>query len=233
LKFAEEIMEILAAFDLTRSFRDAGELAGCSHHTVGHHVARREAGLLGDEPARRAQILDDFLDKIEEWVEESHGKIRADVAHKKLVAMGYQGSERTSRRGVAMVKASFAAGNRRVYRPWIPEPGMWFQYDFGDGPTIDGRATTLYCAWLAWCRFRVVLAILDKALPTVIACIDTTLRRFLGYVGDLCQGFRTNGFSLVLKNGTQALSGGGVDVGSRACPEPGAVSSAPGRYLSR
>ena len=180
MKFAEEIMEILAAFDLTRSFRDAGELAGCSHHTVGHHVARREAGLLGDEPARRAQILDNFLDKIEEWVEESHGKIRADVAHDKLVAMGYRGSERTSRRGVAIVKASFAAGNRRVYRPWIPEPGMWFQYDFGDGPTIDGRATTLYCAWLAWCRFRVVLAILDKALPTVIACIDTTLRRFGG-----------------------------------------------------
>ena len=180
MKFAEEIMEILAAFDLTRSFRDAGELAGCSHHTVAHHVARREAGDLGAEPARRAQIIDDYLDKIEEWVELSHGKIRAEVAHKKLVAMGYQGSERTSRRGVAMVKASFAAGNRRIYRPWVPEPGMWFQYDFGDGPSIDGRATTLYCAWLAWCRFRVVLATLDKTLPTVIACIDTTLRRLGG-----------------------------------------------------
>jgi hypothetical protein len=180
VKFAEEIMEILAAYDLTRSFRGAGELAGCSHHTVEHHVERREAGLLGDEPARRAQILDDFLDKIEEWVEASHGKVRADVAHDKLVAMGYEGSERTSRRAVAAVKASFRAGNRRVYRPWVPEPGMWFQYDFGDGPTIDGRATTLFCAWLAWCRFRVVLAILDRTLPTVIACIDTTLRRFGG-----------------------------------------------------
>jgi hypothetical protein len=30
----EEIMEILEAFDLTRSLRDAAELAGCSHHTV-------------------------------------------------------------------------------------------------------------------------------------------------------------------------------------------------------
>jgi hypothetical protein len=199
LKFAEEIMEILAAYDLTRSFRDAGELAGCSHHTVEHHVARREAGLLGDEPARRAQVLDDFLDKIEEWVEASHGKIRADVAHDKLVAMGYEGSERTSRRAVAEVKASFKAGNRRVYRPWVPEPGMWFQYDFGDGPVIDERATTLFCAWLAWCRFRVVLAILDRTLPTVIACIDTTLRRFLGYVGDLCQGVSYNGFHLFSK----------------------------------
>jgi hypothetical protein len=29
MKSDEEIMEILEAFDLTRSYRDAGELAGC------------------------------------------------------------------------------------------------------------------------------------------------------------------------------------------------------------
>ena len=31
MKSAEEIMEILDAYDLTGSLRDAGELAGCSH----------------------------------------------------------------------------------------------------------------------------------------------------------------------------------------------------------
>ena len=31
-------MEILNAYDLTGSFRDAGELAGCSHHTVKHYA---------------------------------------------------------------------------------------------------------------------------------------------------------------------------------------------------
>jgi Mu transposase-like protein len=180
MKSAEEIMEILAAFDLTKSFRDAGELAGCSPHTVARLVAARDAGALSAEPARRDQIIDAYLDKIEEWVEASRGVIRADVAFDKLVAMGYEGSERTARRGVALVKASWAAGNRRVYRPWVPEPGLWVQYDFGDGPTIAGRPTSLFCAWLAWSRFRVVLAILDKTLPTVIACIDTTLRRFGG-----------------------------------------------------
>src|SRR5712692_7992269 len=173
-------MQILAAYDLTQSYRDAGELAGCSHHTVEHYVSRRASGDLSAEPARRSQIIDDYLDKIEEWVEASHGKVRADVAHDKLVAMGYQASERTTRRAGARVKASWAAGTRRIFRPWIPEPGMWFQYDFGDGPMIAGRPTTLFCAWLAWCRFRVVLAILDKTLPTVIACIDTSLRRFGG-----------------------------------------------------
>ena len=41
MKHAEEIMEILEAFDLTRSYRSAAELAGCDHHTVAHWVARR------------------------------------------------------------------------------------------------------------------------------------------------------------------------------------------------
>src|SRR4029434_10526068 len=36
------------------------------------------------------------------------------------------------------------------------------------------------CAWLAWSRVRVVLPIWDKALPTVLAAIDTALRRFGG-----------------------------------------------------
>jgi len=34
VKSAEEIMFILEAFDLTQSYRDAGELAGVDHHTV-------------------------------------------------------------------------------------------------------------------------------------------------------------------------------------------------------
>ena len=38
-------MEILEAFDLTVTpSRDAGELAGCSHHTVAGYVAKRDAG---------------------------------------------------------------------------------------------------------------------------------------------------------------------------------------------
>ena len=34
----------------------------------------------------------------------------------------------------------------------VTEPGLWLQYDFGDGPVIDGRKTVLFCAWLAWSR---------------------------------------------------------------------------------
>jgi transposase len=180
LKSAEEIMQMLEAFDLTGSLRDAGELAGCSHHTVGKAVAARDAGRLTDVAAARPQLIDEFLPKVEEWMERSHGKIRADVAHEKLIALGFTGSERTCRRAVAKVRAAYKSGRVRVHRPWVTEPGMWLQYDFGDGPVVDGTKTVLFCAWLAWSRFRVVLALRDKTMPTVFAALDVTLRRLGG-----------------------------------------------------
>lgn len=116
LKSAEEIMQMLEAFDLTGSLRDAAELAGCSHHTVGRQVAARDAGTLSDRPLSRPQLIDEFLPKLEEWMERSRGKIRADVAHDKLVTLGYGGSERTTRRAVARVRVAFKAGRVRVHR---------------------------------------------------------------------------------------------------------------------
>jgi len=57
---------------------------------------------------------------------------------------------------------------------------MWLQYDFGDGPVIDGIKTVLFCAWLAWSRFRVVLALADRTLPSVVMALDRALRAFGG-----------------------------------------------------
>ena len=182
LKRYEEIMDILEAYDLTRSFRDAAELAGCSHHTVADYVARRDAGVL---PARgqrveRSKLVDPFLGKIEELVDRSSGKIRGDVVFEKLGPLGFDGSDRTVRRAVAEVKENYRAGRRRVYRPWITEPGMWAQWDWGHGPKVCGRQTQLWCAWLAWSRFRVVIPTWDKTLPTVIGCLDRAMRTFGG-----------------------------------------------------
>ena len=181
VKSREEIMNMLEAFDLTGSLRDAGELAGVSHHTVAAYVAKRDEGRLpGEGPVRRRRIIDPWMEKIEEWVERSGGRIRADRCHAKLKALGFEGSDRTVRRAVAEAKKSFAAGRRRVYRPWIPEPGMWAQWDWGAGPVVAGRRTSLFCAWLAWSRFRVVIATWDRTLPTVVACVDRAMRAFGG-----------------------------------------------------
>ena len=118
MKSAEEIMEILKGFDLTASYRDAAELAGCSPNTVARYVACREAGtLMPGRAERRPSVIDGFLPKLEELVERSQGKIRADVAHDKIVAMGFAGSERTTRRAVAEIKKAWRSGRRRVHRP--------------------------------------------------------------------------------------------------------------------
>ena len=54
------------------------------------------------------------------------------------------------------------------------------QWDYGDGPTVEDRATVLFCAWLAWSRFRVVLPLRDKTLPSVVMCLDRAVRMFGG-----------------------------------------------------
>ena len=171
-------MQILEAYDLTQSLRGAAELAGVSHHTVAHWVARRDAGELSapGEAVRRERAIDPYLPKVEEWVERSAAKVRADVVFKRLRRVGFLGSERTVRRAVAEGKQAFRSGRHRVYRPWLPEPGMWAQWDWGQGPLVGTRRANLFCAWLAWCRHRVVLPTWDRTLPTVIACLDRSMR---------------------------------------------------------
>ena len=71
MKLAEEIMEILEAFDLTGSYRDAGELVGCDNKTVAHWVGRRDAGELTATAVRRERSIEPFLAKLEEWMEHS------------------------------------------------------------------------------------------------------------------------------------------------------------------
>jgi len=184
-KCDREIMEILEAFDATESAHSAAQLAGVDPKTVRRYVAARDAGRPVSGPARRPRMIDEHLPKIEEWVERSKGKVRADVIHERLLAMGFTGTERTTRRAVAEAKAAWRAGNRRTYRPWITEPGLWLQFDWGEGPKVPGpdgrlRRTLLFCAWLAWSRFRVVIPVWDQSLPTLIACLDATLRRIGG-----------------------------------------------------
>jgi hypothetical protein len=99
MKRAEEVMEILEAFDLTGSFRQAAALVGCDHKTVAHWVAVRDA--TGGAPPARARhhrpVADPFAAKVEELVDRSRGQIGADQAHAKLLAMGYEGSEPRAR----------------------------------------------------------------------------------------------------------------------------------------
>ena len=117
---------------------------------------------------RRAKLIDAFMGKVEEPGQgQQGGRIRADVVHERLELMGYTGDERTTRRAVVIARTAFRDGHRRSYRPWITEPGLWLQFDWGCGPVGPGpdaapRRTLLFCAWLAWSRFRVVIPTWDR-----------------------------------------------------------------------
>src|SRR5690348_10267556 len=75
VKSAGEIMNILEAYDLTGSLRDAAELVGCSHHTVARYVGERDRGrAVPGRPARRPGVIDEFLPKLEELVSGARGR---------------------------------------------------------------------------------------------------------------------------------------------------------------
>ena len=147
---------------------------------MARYVAARAAGLDPSTGSDRPTLSEPFVDKIHEWVDRSDGRIRADVVHEKLEAMGYPGSERTTRRVVAVVKEQWRRSSHRVYMPWITEPGLWLQWDYAAGPMLAGQRVVLFVAWLAWSRFRVVVPLRDRTMPSVIAALDATFRRLGG-----------------------------------------------------
>src|SRR6266542_1077832 len=100
-----EIMEILEAFDATGVAHSAAPLCNADPKTVRRYAQARDHGRPVTEPVLRPKLIDPFLDKVEEWVERSGGKVRADIVHERLAAMGFGGNERTTRRAVAGARA--------------------------------------------------------------------------------------------------------------------------------
>lgn len=65
-------------------------------------------------------MIDEFMPEIEELIEASHGRIGADHVHKKLIASGFTGTDRTTRRAVGAVQDSHcAACVSRTVRQWV------------------------------------------------------------------------------------------------------------------
>jgi len=115
---------------LTKSLRSTAALCGVDHHTVRRYVAARAAGFDPAKTVERPKVSDPYTDKIIEWIDKSQGRVRADVAHRKLAAMGYQGAERTTRRVVAALKDDWG-GNVHLIWPhrarliWPHLEGCW------------------------------------------------------------------------------------------------------------
>jgi hypothetical protein len=57
--------------------------------TVRRYARARDLGKPVTEPVLRPRLIDPFLDKVEERVEGSEGKVRADIVHERLGWMLY------------------------------------------------------------------------------------------------------------------------------------------------
>jgi hypothetical protein len=58
--------------------------------------------------------------------------------------------------------------------------GLWMQWDWGHGPVVAGVQVMLFCTWLAWSRYRVVMPLRDRTIASVVIGLDRALRRFDG-----------------------------------------------------
>jgi hypothetical protein len=172
-------IDLLEAFDLTGSYRAAAKLAGCDHHTVARHVRLRDAGM-APMVGRRSRPIDPFIPKIQEMISRSGGLVRADVVHQRIVAMGFEGAERTTRRVVAECKRDYRPLDGSTGRPLIPEPGLWAQWSWTRGPVAAGGPSLLWSCWLPWSRFRVVIPTRDASKRSLAICIEVAMRRFGG-----------------------------------------------------
>ena len=138
-KSGKEITEIFKAFDLTGTAWSAAQLAGCDAKKVARYVAVRDAGGAPLAQAARPRLIDRFMPKVEELVDRSKGRSGPTSRTGRSPRWATRGSERSTRRAVAEVKQAGRVGRRRRYWPWTPEPGMWLQWDWGDGPQIGSR----------------------------------------------------------------------------------------------
>jgi hypothetical protein len=149
VKRSEESGEILEAYDLAGSCLAAAEMGG--YHAVTRHLALRAAGEPVVAREHRARPIDEYLHKIEELVARSNGRLRADVVHRRLVAMGFTRGERTTRRAGAEVKKRLRTGPRRVFPPWVGAR-LWLQWDWGEGRGSAGGGRA--CGAGSWPHWR-------------------------------------------------------------------------------
>ena len=118
-------MDILESFDLYQSYNQAARECHCSPNTVKALVLARKEGTLARSGVR--QVTTSVFDAdqrclVTELVDASGGQIRAKVVHKRLAALGYRGSERTTRRAVRREKLE--AGQRPGVLALDPRAGQ-------------------------------------------------------------------------------------------------------------
>ena len=166
MKSARENMDIVAAYQQVGTYRGAAAMCGTTHKTVKRIIERAEAG--GKTPDRMPRGRN--YDLVAELVADRVGATKGRISAKRLLpaakAAGYQGSARNFRRLVAEAKRTWRRDNHRGRRPAVWTPGEVLAIDWGSTGSLH-----VFCAVLAWSRFRFVRFAGNERSETTLAML--------------------------------------------------------------
>jgi len=168
-------MDVIAAYRDVGTYRGAAAVCGTTHKTVKRIIEAHELVDRGVVPARRGprgRNFDEVADLVAQKVDKAAGRISAKRLLPTARAAGYAGSDRNFRRLVADAKRVWRAGQARTggRRPAVWTPGEVLAIDWGT-EVLAGRRVHVFCAVLAWSRFRFVRFAGDERQPTTLAML--------------------------------------------------------------
>jgi transposase len=159
-------MDVLAAYREVGSYRGAAQLCGTTHKTVKRIVERHNAGGLAPPRKDRGHNYDPVAELVADRVQRGQGRISAKRLLPAARTAGYEGSPRNFRRLVAEAKQVWRRGHHRGRRPAVWAPGDTLAIDWGVQNGLH-----VFCAVLAWSRFRFVRFAADEKAATTMALL--------------------------------------------------------------
>src|SRR5437016_10841898 len=166
MKSARENMDVIAAYQQVGTYRGAAAMCGTTHKTVKRIIERAEAGGKSPDRAGRGHNYDLVAEVVAERVAVTKGRISAKRLLGAAKAAGYRGSARNFRRLVAEAKRTWRRDNHRGRRPAVWAPGEVLAIDWGSIGALH-----VFCAVLAWSRFRFVRFAADERASTTLALL--------------------------------------------------------------
>lgn len=163
---ARERMDILSAYREVGTYRAAADICGTTPKTVKRAVLADAARNQAANVEVVVHNYDEVRDVVAERVAKTQGRITAKRLLGVAVAAGYDGSARNFRRLVAEEKRKWRMSNHRGRRPGVWTPGDMLVIDWGEiGPL------SVFCAVLAWSRWRFVYFADNQRAETTMAAL--------------------------------------------------------------
>jgi transposase len=159
-------MDVLAAYREVGTYRGAAAICDTTHKTVRRIVEAHDAGGAKPQRKQRGHNYDEVRTVVAAQVKRTEGRISAKRLLPAARTAGYEGSARNFRRLVAEVKGEWRRGHHRGRRPAVWTPGDTLVIDWG-----MEKGLHVFCAVLAWSRWRFVRFAADEKASTTLALL--------------------------------------------------------------